>query len=119
MNNIFKTIPSNVSKKFGFCVFGKVTDEVLSLADTFNLKMEEGEKYTNFFPTDKTNFSDMFPKKKFKYMDGFIELCKEINALYSTHQIVGNEENKRMFGLLLSDLDFGMKKIGMFEINKL
>ena len=46
------------------------------------------------------------------------ELCKEINTLYSTHHIVGNEENKKMFGLLLSDLDFGMKKLGLFEVDK-
>lgn len=46
------------------------------------------------------------------------DLCKEINALYTTHHIAGNEENKKMFGLLLSDLNFGMKKLGMFEIDK-
>ncbi len=54
-----------------------------------------------------------------KYLfDALISLCQEINNLYTTHQIAGNEENKKMFGLLLSDLVLGMKKIGMFEVDK-
>ena len=50
--------------------------------------------------------------------NGCVELCKEINNLYITHQIVDNKENKKMFGLLLEDLILGMKKIGMFEVDK-
>ncbi len=50
--------------------------------------------------------------------NGLVDLCKEINALYLTHQISGNEENKNKFGLLLSDLSLGMKKLGLFEISK-
>lgn len=70
-SNIFKTIPSNLNQGFGFCVYGEVTDEIINLADSLNLKMDKGEKYTNFFPTKETDFSKMFPEKKFKYMDGF------------------------------------------------
>lgn len=71
ITNIFKTIPSNLNQGFGFCVYGEVTDEILSLADYLKLKKDKGEKYTNFFPTKETDFSKMFPVKKFKYMDGF------------------------------------------------
>lgn len=46
------------------------------------------------------------------------ELCKEINNLYLDHQIAGNEENKKMFALLLGDLVLGMKKLGMFIVDK-
>lgn len=46
------------------------------------------------------------------------ELCKEINSLYVNHQISGNDENKQLFELLLSDLALGMKKLGMFEVDK-
>jgi hypothetical protein len=50
--------------------------------------------------------------------NALVDLCKEINTLYIDHQIAGNEENKKMFGLLLSDLALGMKNLGMFEVEK-
>jgi hypothetical protein len=46
------------------------------------------------------------------------ELCKEINNLYVTHKIIGNDNNKMMFETLLQDLTLGMKKLGMFEVEK-
>lgn len=49
--------------------------------------------------------------------NALVELCKEINTLYVTHHISGNEENKIRFSKLMSDLHLGMKKIGMFEID--
>jgi arginyl-tRNA synthetase len=69
--NIFKVIPEQLGMGFGFCVYGEVNDEVLDLATACNFKVEKTEKYTNFFPTDKTDFSKLFFEKKFKYMDGF------------------------------------------------
>lgn len=69
--NIFKVIPENLGKGFGFCVYGDVTSEVMDMANTCNFIMEKGEKYTNFFPTAETDFTKMFFEKKFKYMDGF------------------------------------------------
>lgn len=44
--------------------------------------------------------------------------CKKINSLYETHYIKGNEENIEKFSLLISDLELGMKKLGMFSIDK-
>lgn len=70
-SSVFKVIPSNLGKGFGFCVYGDLNDDVLELASEFNFLMEKGEKYTNFFPTKETNFGKMFFEKKFKYMDGF------------------------------------------------
>jgi arginyl-tRNA synthetase len=47
-----------------------------------------------------------------------VDLCKEINNLYVTNHIGGNEENKKMFEVLLGDLALGMKKLGMFDVDK-
>lgn len=44
--------------------------------------------------------------------------CHKINKLYDTHMIKGNEENKKMFDLLLSDLTISAQKIGLFTIQK-
>ena len=69
--NIFKVIPGHLGMGFGFCVYGKVNDEIIDLANICNFKVDKGEKYTNFFPTEETDFGKMFFEKKFKYMDGF------------------------------------------------
>lgn len=69
--NIFKVIPQHLGMGFGFCVYGNVNDEIIDLAEICKMKMEKGEKYTNFFPTSETDFNKMFFEKKFKYMDGF------------------------------------------------
>lgn len=69
--NIFKVIPNNLGKGFGFCVYGESNEAVLHLADICKFKVEPGNKYTNFFPTEETDFNKMFFEKKFKYMDGF------------------------------------------------
>lgn len=69
--NIFKVIPENLGKGFGFCVYGEINEEILNLADECNFIVEKTEKYTNFFPTVETDFNKLFFEKKFKYMDGF------------------------------------------------
>jgi hypothetical protein len=71
-SNSFKVIPSNLNKGFGFCVFGEPTKQVLDLAESCNFIIQKEKGYTNFFPTEKTDFNKMFVgEKKFKYMDGF------------------------------------------------
>lgn len=71
-SSLFKVIPSNLNKGFGFCVFGEPTQEVLNLAESCNFIVQKEKGYTNFFPTEKTDFGKMFiGEKKFKYMDGF------------------------------------------------
>ena len=47
-----------------------------------------------------------------------IELGKKINQLYVTHHIKDNIENQKVFQPLLDDLLFGMKLLGMFDIDK-
>lgn len=44
--------------------------------------------------------------------------CKKINKLYETHYIKGNEENIKIFSDLISDLELGMEKLGLFSIDK-
>lgn len=45
------------------------------------------------------------------------DLCKEINGMYGTHKIEGNEENGSMFQPYLDDLYTGMKMLGMYSID--
>ena len=50
--------------------------------------------------------------------EALVKHCKIINKLYEKHYIKNNKENIEMFSGLISDLDLGMKKLGMFSINK-
>jgi len=76
--------------------------------------------------TDTFNSTDL----QFKYMKSMINLqpnilflglvdhCKFINSLYSKHTIKGNPENEVMFSTLKEDLELGMKKLGLFLVDK-
>lgn len=50
--------------------------------------------------------------------DALVEYANDISKLYETLRIKDNEENKIKFGILGSDLLFGMKKLGMFDVDK-
>lgn len=75
---------------------------------------------------DKFNSTEL----QFKYMKSLCNLqpnilfnalaehCKIINNLYVTHRIEGNPENIVMFGNLKEDLELGMKKLGLFLVDK-
>jgi hypothetical protein len=41
-----------------------------------------------------------------------------INNLYGKHKIEGNPENEVMFSTLKEDLELGMKKLGLFLVDK-
>jgi arginyl-tRNA synthetase len=70
--NAFKVIPEHLGMGFGFCVYGDINESILELAYKCSFKIVKADKYTNFFPTENTDFLKMFPvQKKFKYMDGF------------------------------------------------
>jgi arginyl-tRNA synthetase len=73
------------------------------------------------FSDKKLNYL-LFKSKHFiepNYLfNGVIDLCKNINSLYVTNQIKGNENNKIMFQQMTNDLCFGCKKLGLFIINK-
>ncbi len=47
-----------------------------------------------------------------------VKHCKEINKLYEKLYIKNNKENIELFSNLISDLELGMKKLGMFSIDK-
>jgi arginyl-tRNA synthetase len=47
-----------------------------------------------------------------------IEHCKVINKMYIDYHIKDNIENQQKFQPLMDDLLFGMKSLGMFEIDK-
>lgn len=50
--------------------------------------------------------------------DAIIDLCKEINGLYTQHTIKGNKENEIMFHEKLSQVLWGCEKLGLFLIDK-
>lgn len=50
--------------------------------------------------------------------EALVKHCKVINKLYETHYIKNNPENIKIFSDLISDLELGMKKLGMFSIEK-
>ena len=50
--------------------------------------------------------------------EALVNHCKKINKLYETYYIKGNEENIKIFSDLISDLELGMNKLGMFSIDK-
>jgi arginyl-tRNA synthetase len=50
--------------------------------------------------------------------EALVNHCKTINKLYETHYIKDNPENIELFSNLISDLELGMKKLGLFSIDK-
>jgi len=44
--------------------------------------------------------------------------CKYINKLYESNYIRGNDKNIKIFSDLISDLELGMSKLGLFSIDK-
>ncbi len=73
------------------------------------------------FTSDKLNFYYLKSKNNIApniLFNEIVEHCKEINTLYSTHKIVGNIENKKMFDDKLSDLSLGFKLLGLFNTKK-
>ncbi len=50
--------------------------------------------------------------------NSLVNHCKKINKLYEDNYIKGNDKNVKIFSDLISDLEFGMTKLGMFAIDK-
>lgn len=50
--------------------------------------------------------------------EALVNHAKKINGLYEKNYIKGNEENIKMFSNLISDLEYGMNKLGMFGVDK-
>ena len=51
-------------------------------------------------------------------MKAVVDYCKEINNLYQTHRIQGNEENKLMFTKKLAQVEQACKLLGLYSIEK-
>lgn len=109
----------------------------IKLKDIDNVKLSHGLylsytlarlKSAGMVPNEINNFNSkslQFKLLRTKIMispnilfEELIELCKTINKLYIDHHIKDNAENKNMFQPMLDDLLFGMKKLGMFDIEK-
>jgi arginyl-tRNA synthetase len=73
------------------------------------------------FYSNELEFNELKAKQNLSpniLFDSLISHCKKINKLYETHYIKGNDENIKLFSDLISDLELGMKKIGMFPVDK-
>ncbi len=73
------------------------------------------------FKSDKIKFAYLKAKSSLApniLLNALNDLCKEINSMYGTHKIEGNPENRAMFQPYLDDLHTGMRKLGMYEIDK-
>jgi hypothetical protein len=79
----------------------------LKISETFNSKDLEFA-----YLKSKINLRPNF------LFEALVNHCKEINLLYTSHIIRDSEDNKKMFEILLSDLVYGCKKLGLFIINK-
>lgn len=73
------------------------------------------------FNSKKLQFFEIKSKKTLcpnLLFTSLVEHCKLINNLYEKKYIKGNYENIELFSNLISDLLLGIKKLGMFDIDK-
>lgn len=78
------------------------------------------KNYTEY-DSQELAFADMKAKSNLTpnvLLDALVKHCKKINGLYETHYIKNNPENIELFSGLISDLELGMKTLGMFSIEK-
>lgn len=76
--------------------------------------------YNNMFKSKYLEHAYMKSKINIKpniLFNQLIEHCKDINILYQKKIIKDNFENKKMFEDMLDDLMYGMKLLGLFEID--
>lgn len=82
-----------------------------------------GCELNNYGKFDSTylKFTEIKAKYNLKpniLFEALVEHCKHINTLYMSNIIKDNENNKKMFNKLLSDLIYGCSVLGLFAINK-
>lgn len=73
------------------------------------------------FTSKKLQFKMMKAKQSLApnvLFEELVEHAKYMSVLYENHKIKDNEDNKKMFGVLASDLALGLKKLGMFEVDR-
>ena len=78
-------------------------------------------KPINNYQSKELEFSELKSKTNLSpniLFEALVKHCKKINKLYESHYIKGNPENIEMFSNLISDLELGMKNLGMFSIDK-
>jgi len=75
----------------------------------------------DFYYSKELEFNELKSKNNLSpnlLFSSLVSHCKKINKLYETHYIKGNDDNIKLFSDLISDLELGMKKLGMFSIDK-
>lgn len=103
---------SNIDQSFGLYI-----SYTMARLKSAGLKINPIEKFSD----PELTYSVISCKKTVSphvLFERLVDLCKKVNQLYVTHRIVDNPENQKMFSVLLDDLALGMKKLGLFEIEK-
>jgi len=78
------------------------------------------QKNTSFY-SKELEFNELKSKVNLSpnlLFESLVNHCKKINKLYETHYIKGNEDNIKIFSDLISDLELGMSKLGLFSVDK-
>lgn len=78
-------------------------------------------KNNDFYYSKELEFSELKSKINLSpniLFESLVKHCKKINQMYVTHHIKDNPENTEIFSDLISDLELGMSKLGMFSIDK-
>jgi len=78
-------------------------------------------KNINQYKSQELQFAEIKAKTNLAPMvlfDALVNHCKSINQMYNTMHIKDNPDNIEIFSNLISDLELGMNKLGMFSIEK-
>lgn len=97
--------------------FGLYISYTLAKMKSAGMKVDIKDDFNSFnmkvkFLKAKSNFSPSI------LFDELIDLCKTINQMYLKLHIKDNPENQEIYKPLMEDLELGMKKLGMFFIDK-
>lgn len=95
----------------------------LYLSYTMASLKSAGCEVSNIDKFNSKNLEYAYLKSKVNYkpnilFNELVDLCKEINSLYQKFIIKDNNENKKMFELMLNDLALGFNKLGLFSVEK-
>ncbi len=97
--------------------YGLYVSYTLAKLKSAGMKVELKDDFNSFhmkfkFLKAKDNFSPAI------FFDELIDSCKTINQMYLKFHIKDNPENQEMYKPLMEDLELGLKKLGMFSIDK-
>jgi arginyl-tRNA synthetase len=81
------------------------------------LEVQEQEEFSNF-SMKFAYLKAMYNMQPSILFDALVKTAKKLSNLYDEHKIKGHEENKKLFKPYADDLLTGMKKLGLYNIEK-